>query len=84
MMRDFLYDGALEGRREAYRRLDAGERLVCYRCRTPLVVARTFEEANRLKTLPGIYCPQSESHVFVHLQLRSTAEANQQSAKDAA
>lgn len=73
-MADFRYDGSFEGRREAFERMDAGDRLVCSRCHAPLVVARTFEEANRLGVTPGLLCPTSARHVEVHFQLRAPQE----------
>lgn len=73
-MTDFPYDGAFEGRAEAFARMDAGDRLVCRRCRAPLVVARTFEEASCLGSAPGIRCPANPRHVEVHFQLRAPQE----------
>lgn len=36
---------------------ESGGRVLCPRCRSVLKIATTLEDARRLRTHPGIFCP---------------------------
>ena len=44
-----------------------GYQLVCAKCNSNLAVALTLEEANERGIVPGIYCPNDGSHVYIHI-----------------
>jgi hypothetical protein len=78
----FIYDGTYERFKEATAAHRAGMRLVCFRCRTPLLVALDAREAARGKIRPGVYCPKNQNHVALHLHLQKASDAERATAQD--
>lgn len=74
-MKQYIYDGTYEQFKAAAEAHRLGCQLVCYKCRTPLLVALDWQEAERQRTSPGIYCPKAQRHVALILNLKETSEA---------
>ncbi|WP_375755122.1 hypothetical protein [Corallococcus exercitus] len=53
----------------------AGGWVLCPKCKSVLKVAPTLEDAKRLGTHPGIFCPKEAKHVAVHFNLSDVRDS---------
>jgi hypothetical protein len=73
-MNTVIYNGTYQKLNESIELYKKGFTLLCHKCKTPLKIALTHEEANKQKMFLGIICPKNSDHVYLHFH---TAEDSQ-------
>jgi hypothetical protein len=54
--------------------LKAGDKFLCERCNSELIIALNLDDSKKLGITPGIYCPKDTSHIYIHIYLKEARD----------